>query len=68
MVEPKPLPDDAREMLSQVYVSFQCPRGHEVETSYTDWDLRLLREQSRFGENYLDLTCTTCQTPFRVTL
>lgn len=68
MTEPKPLPPDARAIQSQELVTFTCPNGHRVNTTFSQWDLQVLRENGDIGQNFLDFTCPICETPIRVEL
>lgn len=66
MIEPQPLPENARKELQDKPFIATCPQGHSFPTGSSMWDIQVLKEQINFGDNYLDLTCPECQTNFRL--
>lgn len=68
MIEPQPLPENAREVLQKQSFVVICPQGHNFTTESNMWDIQVLREQNTFGGNFLNLTCPECQTNFDVTI
>lgn len=68
MIEPQPLPENAREVLQKQSFVVTCPQGHKFTTGNSMWDIQVLREQNTFGGNFLNLTCPKCQTNFDVTI